>query len=118
MTLTDQLEILDDKIKANQDQYDLDREAAKIFSLSSKELGKCEYLTSADLGYIPGVVEKVKPEYYPLGEALNKGLKKMIKSIRLLNTTMIWCIILRITLVNIVCLILMKYHLLIINLMQ
>ena len=36
--LTDKLEILDDKIKAN--QYDLDREAAKIFVLSSKELVK------------------------------------------------------------------------------
>ena len=30
MTLTDELKILDDKIKANQAQYDLDREAAKI----------------------------------------------------------------------------------------
>ena len=30
MTLTDELKILDDKIKANQAQYDLGREAAKI----------------------------------------------------------------------------------------
>ena len=29
MTLTDELKILDDKVKANQTQYDLDREAAK-----------------------------------------------------------------------------------------
>ena len=29
MTLTDKLKILDDKIKANQAQYDLGREAAK-----------------------------------------------------------------------------------------
>ena len=42
MTLTDELKILDDKIKSNQAQYDLDREAAKIFALSSKELGKHE----------------------------------------------------------------------------
>ena len=30
MRLTDELKILDDKIKANQAQYDLNREAAKI----------------------------------------------------------------------------------------
>ena len=36
MTLTDELKILDDKIKANQAQYDLDREAAKTSALSSR----------------------------------------------------------------------------------
>ena len=35
--------ILDGKIKANQAQYDLDREAATIFALSSKELDKYEF---------------------------------------------------------------------------
>ena len=38
MTLADELKILDDKIKANQAQYDLGREAAKISALSSKDL--------------------------------------------------------------------------------
>ena len=36
MTLTDELEILDEYTKANQAQYDSDREAAKISPLSSK----------------------------------------------------------------------------------
>ena len=36
MTLSDDLKILDDKIKANHAQYDLDRKAAKISALSSK----------------------------------------------------------------------------------
>ena len=54
MTLTDKIKIVDDKIKANQAQYNLDREAAKIFTLSSGELEKYEYLTSEDLGHIPG----------------------------------------------------------------
>ena len=40
MTLTEQFKILDDKIKANEAQYHLDREAAKISALSSKELHK------------------------------------------------------------------------------
>ena len=33
MTLTDKIKILDDKIKTNQAQYNLDREAAKISAL-------------------------------------------------------------------------------------
>ena len=60
MTLIDEFKILDDKIKANKAQYDLDREAAKFSALSSKELDKYEYLIGEDLGYKPGVVEKVK----------------------------------------------------------
>ena len=59
MTLTDELKILDNKIKANQAQYDLGREAAKISALSLKDLlEKYEYLTSEDLGHRPSVLEK------------------------------------------------------------
>ena len=68
MTLTKKFKILDDKIKSNKAQYDLDREAAKIFALSSGELKKYEYLTGEDLGYKPKVLEKVKFQYYSLGE--------------------------------------------------
>ena len=35
MILTEQFKILDDKIKANKAQYDLDRETTKISPLSS-----------------------------------------------------------------------------------
>ena len=76
MTLTDELKILDDKIKANQARYDLDRETAKIPALSSKELDKYEYFSGEDLGPNPGVVEKVKFEYSPLGKFFNKELEK------------------------------------------
>ena len=87
MKLTDELEILDDKIKANQSQYDLDREAAKIAALSSKELDKYEYLTVEDLGHKPGVVEKAKFEYSPLGETLNNKVKsKTYKRNKVVNT--------------------------------
>ena len=79
MTLTDGLKILDDKIKANQAQYDLDREAAKISALSSKELDKYEYLTGEDLGYKPGVLEKAKFEYYPLVAVLIGEVKNGTK---------------------------------------
>ena len=39
MTVTDQIKILDNKIKANQVQYDLSREAAKISTLIERSLG-------------------------------------------------------------------------------
>ena len=51
MAVTDQLKITDNKIKANQPQYDLDRLAAKISVLSSDELRKHVYLTCEYLGY-------------------------------------------------------------------
>ena len=76
MIVTNKLNILDNKIKANQGQYDLDREAAKISVLSSNEFDKYEYLTDEDLGYKPEVVEQAKVEYSPLGKVLNKRLEK------------------------------------------
>ena len=75
MTLTNELKILDVKIKANTAQYDLGREAAKISASSSKDLlEKYEYLTGEDLGHRPSVLEKTKFEYSPLGKIFNKGL--------------------------------------------
>ena len=77
MALTDELKILDNKIKANQAQYDLGREAAKISALSSEDLlEKYEYLTGEDLGHRPSVLEKTKFEYSPLGISLSKSFKK------------------------------------------
>ena len=35
MTIYDQIKILDNKIMSNQAQYDLDRQNAKVFALSS-----------------------------------------------------------------------------------
>ena len=80
MTLTEQVKILDNKIKVNKAHYDLDREAAKISALSSKELEKYENSTGEDLGYKSDVVQRAKFEYSPLGEAFNKVLQKDDKS--------------------------------------
>ena len=74
MTVTDQLKTIDNKIKANQGQYDLDRLAAKISVYSSGDLRKYEYLTGEDLGYKPSVLEKEKLDYSPLGNIFSKGL--------------------------------------------
>ena len=42
MTVTDQLKIIDNKIKANPAQYDLGIIAAKISAYSSGDLRECE----------------------------------------------------------------------------
>ena len=87
MTVTDLIKILNRKIKQNEAQYDLDREAAKISALSSKNLDKYEYLTGEDLGLKPRTVEKAKFEYSPLGVSLNKAFKKNeVKSVTKNNT--------------------------------
>ena len=76
MTVTDQIKILNRKIKQNEAQYDLDREAAKISALSSNNLDKYEYLTGEDLDLKPSTVEQAKFEYSPLGKIFNKGLSE------------------------------------------
>ena len=85
MTVTDQIKILNRKIKQNESQYDLDREAAKISALSSNNLDKYEYLTGEDLGLKPNTVEQAKFEYSSLGKIFNKGLSEKDKKEGLLK---------------------------------
>ena len=73
MTVTGQIKIIDNKIKANQAQYDLDWLAAKMSAYSSGDLRKYEYLTGEDLGYKPSVIEKAKFDYSPLDMSLSKA---------------------------------------------
>ena len=92
MTATDQLKIIDNKINANQAQYDLDRLAPKISAYSSGHLRKYEYLTGQDLGYKPSVFEQTKFDYSPLGNIFTKGLDKddekegLFKRLKILKT--------------------------------
>ena len=76
MTVTDQIKILDRKIKQSESQYDLDREEAKISALSSNNLDKYESLTGEDLGLKPSFIEKAKFEYSPLDKIFKKGLNE------------------------------------------
>ena len=76
MTVTDQIKILNRKIKQNEAQYDLGRKAAKIPALSSKNLPKYEHLTGEDLGYEPGALEQARFDNSPLGTIFRKGLKE------------------------------------------
>ena len=85
MTRKDQIKILDDKIKANERQYDLDRTNAEISAYSSGDLHKYEYLTKKDLKYKPDAFEQAKFEYSPLGKVFTDGLDKSDKNKGLLK---------------------------------
>ena len=76
MTVTDQIKIVDRKIKQNESQYNLDREAAKISAVSSNNLDKYELLTGEDLGLKPSTIDQAKFEHSPLGKVFNKGLSE------------------------------------------
>ena len=70
MTINDQ--IRDEKL-----QYDLNREAAKISALLSGKIHKYEYLTGEDI--LPcnqqQIIEQAKFTYSPLGKAFEKQIK-------------------------------------------
>ena len=76
MTRKEQVKILDDKIEANNAQYNLDRMNAEISAYSSGDLPKYEYLTKKDLNYRPNAFEQAKFEYSPLGKVFIDGLDK------------------------------------------
>ena len=76
MTCKEQFKILDNKIKANNAQYNLDRMNAEISAYSSGDLPKYEYLTKKYLRYKPGAFKQAKFEYSPLGKVFTDGLDK------------------------------------------
>ena len=76
MTRKEQNKILDDKIKANNAQYNLDRMNAEISAYSSGHLPIYKYLTKKDFGYKPDAFEQAKFEYSPLGKVFTDGLDK------------------------------------------
>ena len=59
MTKSDQIKILNDKIRANKAQYNVDRRNAEISAYSSDDLDKYELLTNQDLGYKPDALNKI-----------------------------------------------------------
>ena len=82
---------IEDKIKDEKLQYDINREAAKISSLSSCKIDKYEYLTGEEI--LPSnkqqIIEQAKFTYSPLGKAFEKQTKgledqgeKQIKAIQ------------------------------------
>ena len=68
---------INDKIKDEKLQYDINREAAKISGLSSGKINKYEYLTDEEI--LPSgqsrILEQAKFTYSPLGKAFEKQIK-------------------------------------------
>ena len=85
MTRKEKVKILDDIIKANNAQFDLDRMNAEISAYFSGDLHKYEYLTKKDLGYKTNAFEQAKFEYPPLGKVFTDGLNKSDKKEGLLK---------------------------------
>ena len=82
---------IEDQIKDEKLQYDINREAAKISALSSGKIDKYEYLTGEEI--LPSnqqqIIEQAKFTYSPLGKAFEKQTKtiedqgeKQIKAIQ------------------------------------
>ena len=68
---------IEDQIKDEKLQYDINREAAKISALSSGKIDKYEYLTGEEI--LPSnqqqIIQQAKFAYSPLGKALEKQIK-------------------------------------------
>ena len=68
---------IEDQIKDEKLQYDMNREAAKISALSSGKIDKYEYLTGEEI--LPSnqqqIIQQAKFNYSPLGKALEKQIK-------------------------------------------
>ena len=68
---------IEDQLKDEKLQYDINREAAKISALSSGKLDKYEYLTGEEI--LPSnqqqIIQQAKFTYSPLGKALEKQIK-------------------------------------------
>ena len=68
---------IDDQIRDEKLQYDINREAAKISALSSGKIDKYEYLTGEEI--LPSnqrkIIEQAKFTYSPLGKAFEKQIK-------------------------------------------
>ena len=68
---------IEDQIKDEKLQYDINREAGKISVLSSCKIDKYEYLTGEEI--LPSnqqqIIQQAKFTYYPLGKAFEKQIK-------------------------------------------
>ena len=82
---------IDDKIRDEKLQNDINREDAKISALSSGKSDSFEYLTGKEILHPSQsrVIEQAKFTYSPLGKALEKKKKQVgaLKSLNLSNET-------------------------------
>ena len=69
---------IDDQIRDEKLQYDINRKVAKIPALSSGKIDKYEYLTGKEI--LPSnqkqLIEEAKFTYFPFGKAFEKQIKQ------------------------------------------
>ena len=64
MAFSQQIKTINNKIEQNKAQYDLDKQIANIFALSSGNSGKYEFLTGEDILPWKGLLEKLLQSNY------------------------------------------------------
>ena len=78
---------IDDKIRDEKQQYDINREGAKISALSSRKIDKYEYLRSEEI--VPfnqiQIIEHAKFAYPSLGKAFEKETERQVDAIKSLD---------------------------------
>ena len=80
---------INDQVREEKLQYDINRKATKISALSSENFRKYQYLTGEDI--LPSnhqqIIKQVKFTYSPLGKAFEK--KKKQSKIKVKNRLML-----------------------------
>ena len=75
---------IEDQIRVEKIQYDINRKASKISALSSGKIEKYEYLTGEEI--LPSnqqqIIEQAKFTYSPLGNAFEKQAKAIKDKIK------------------------------------
>ena len=66
--------VIDNQIKDEKQQYDLNREAAKISALSSGKISKYQYLTLEEISppNQKQIIEQAKLSYLPIDKSFEK----------------------------------------------
>ena len=75
---------IDDEIRDEKLQHDINRERAKISALSSDKIDRYEYLTGGEIlpPYQRRLIEQTKFTCSPLGKALEKQIKTIEDQIK------------------------------------
>ena len=78
---------IDSQIRDEKIQYDINKEAVKISTLSSVKIDRYEYLAGEEI--LPSnqkqIIEQDEFTYSPLGKAFEKQTKEQVKSVKYLS---------------------------------
>ena len=91
MNVSERIKAINSKIDQSKDQYDLDRQTAKISDLWWRNISKYNFLTSKDVSPQKDMLEKAAAlkrfKYLPLGSELKKQTSVAEKQYQQLDNT-------------------------------